>query len=244
MSLLDGWNSTLYVGAYNLTDHIKSGKVSRKMDMNERTAWGNAGWRSFRRGLQQGTVSLEGFDDEGDGAGVDGIAEVIRAAMALSGGQVVTVSADTPAVAGACVMLEGYVPSYETDGDFESIRTNTIELQSSGRLGDGVWLKTLAAETASTNGTTVNNGAATTGGYEAHQHITAKSGTDTPTLTTDIEHSTDGNTWGTLVSFTAATAVGAERITGTGTVNQYRRRKSTISGTNPSFTHAVSLATW
>ena len=102
---------------------------------------------------------------------------------------------------------------------------------------------TLAAETASTTSSSVDNTAASTGGYVVHQHVTAKSGT-TPTLVTTIEHSTDNVTFATLVELASVNAVGSTRVVGTGTVNRYRRRKSTIAGTNPSFTHAVTLATW
>lgn len=242
MAFRDGWDSSALLGGYNITIWVKSADVSREMDVNERTAWGNGGSRAYRAGLVTGTVSFEIFDDEGDGVGVDGIAEILRS-FVRSTGTPLTIGHETPVVGGPTTLCAVIPTSIGPSADFESIREGSLEVQPSGGIEDGVWLKTLAAETASTTSSSVDNTAATTGGYVVHQHVTAKSGT-TPTLVTTIEHSTDNVTFATLVELASVNAVGSTRVVGTGTVNRYRRRKSTIAGTNPSFTHAVTLATW
>ena len=242
MAFLDGWNSSLLMGGYDLTSWLKSAEVTKSMDVNERTTWGNGGNRSYRPGLVDGKVSFNRFDDEGDGAGVDGVAEILRSYIRVNGTPV-TISDDVVAVGGSTIMLNAILADSKRSGDFEGIREGANEIQSTGGMEDGVWLKTLAAETSNTNGSSVDNGAATTVGWVAHQHVTAKSGTS-PSLTTLIEHSTDNSTWATLTTFTATGVVGSERRTGAGTVNRYRRRRSTITGTTPSLTHAVALATY
>jgi hypothetical protein len=242
MALADGWNSQLYLGGYEVTQWVKTGDVERSMDANERTAWGNNGNRSYRPGLVTGKMSVERFDDEGDAVGVDGVAEIVRSFIRAAGGFVATLVNDTPVVGGACEMFNAHLASDKRGAPVDGIRTGTTELQAEA-LEDGVLLKTLGAETASTTGTSVDNGAATTGGWVVHQHVTAKAGT-TPSLTTVIEHSTDNTTFATLTTLAATDVVGAERKSGTGTVNRYRRRKSTITGTAPSFTHVVALATY
>jgi hypothetical protein len=98
-----------------------------------------------------------------------------------------------------------------------------------------------AARTATGNGTSHDNGAATTNGAVAHQHVFAKSGT-TPTLDQKIQHSSDNSTFVDLIAFSQKTAAGSERVAVTGAINRYTREAHTITGTTPSFTGAVSLA--
>jgi phage gp36-like protein len=68
--------------------------------------------------------------------------------------------------------------------------------------------------------------------------VTAASGT-TPSLAVTVETSPDGATWRTLGSFTAATAVGAQKKRFPG-ADRYVRAKWVLSGTDPSFTFGVS----
>ena len=105
----------------------------------------------------------------------------------------------------------------------------------------GVSLADLTAVTATANGATQDNTTGTTNGAILQLHITAVSGT-TPSLTAIVQHSTNGSSWTTLGSFTAATAIGAQTVTVTGTVNRYTRVQWTVSGTTPSFTAQASIA--
>lgn len=72
-------------------------------------------------------------------------------------------------------------------------------------------------------------------------HVTSVSGTSSPTITVKIrDNSATPSDW---ITFTAATAVGAEYKSATGTFNAENYLVSyTITGTNPSFNFSVSFA--
>lgn len=73
--------------------------------------------------------------------------------------------------------------------------------------------------------------------------VSAASGT-TPSMTVTIETSRDGTgvglgAWRTVATFSAATAVGSQRVSSTGALDRFVRANATISGTTPSFTYVV-----
>lgn len=95
-----------------------------------------------------------------------------------------------------------------------------------------VWghaLATGAALAATNNGGSVDNGASSTGGYIAVIHLTQT----TAAMASNnwqfkVEHSANDSTWTTLATFTAnGSAITAERLEGSGTVNRYVRLVST-----------------
>lgn len=75
----------------------------------------------------------------------------------------------------------------------------------------------------------IDNLAASTAGWHANLHTLAVSGGGSATVI--VEHSTNNSDWVTLGSFTVASAIGSEHISGTDTVNRYARCSCTYSGT-------------
>jgi len=95
-----------------------------------------------------------------------------------------------------------------------------------------VWGHALAVGTelsASGQGASVDNGAATTGGYIAFLHIPQTTGAiASNTWSFIVEHSSNDSSFSTLATFTAdGSAITAERLEGSGTVNRYVRFKYT-----------------
>jgi hypothetical protein len=114
----------------------------------------------------------------------------------------------------------------------------SLEMTVEGRPDLGVALHDVtAAETVGGNGTSSDNGAATTAGGAAVVHCSAFTGTS---VTVKVQHSADNSSWADLVTFTAITAAGAQHSTVAGTVNRYLR--ATWSGTFSSATFAVAFA--
>jgi hypothetical protein len=120
----------------------------------------------------------------------------------------------------------------------------SIELTSQKwAVEHGVSLHDLTAEVATGNGTSVDNGAATTNGGVGVLHVTAIAGA-APSVVVKIQHSTDASTWVDLLSFTAATAATKQRIevaAGT-TINRHLREVHTFGGTTSSFTFNSAFA--
>lgn len=101
---------------------------------------------------------------------------------------------------------------------------NSGALPSSTRVwGHALQVGTQWALTS--NGVSVDNGAASTGGWIAFLHLpqtaTAMGSND---WEFKIEHGSNDSTWATLTTFTAnGASITAERKSGTGTVNRYAR---------------------
>lgn len=76
----------------------------------------------------------------------------------------------------------------------------------------------------------------TTAGAQAYLHVTAFTGTSVDVA---IQHSADNSIWANLIDFGSISAVGAQRLTTTGTVNRYLRA-ITGTGTFSSITFAVN----
>lgn len=108
----------------------------------------------------------------------------------------------------------------------------------------GVSLHAHAAETSfPVTGASVDNLAASSNGGVAVLHVTAIAGA-APSITYKIQMSTNDSTWVDLVSFTAVSAVGTQRVEVTaGTaVSRYLRTTATNGGTTSSITGVVGFA--
>lgn len=119
------------------------------------------------------------------------------------------------------------------DGDFKfavQAQSNAYGLEWGELLTAGI-----RNDTAATSGSSWDGTSGTSNGLQAYIHVTAFTGTS---VTAKIQHSTDNSTWSDLVSFTAATAIGAERVTVAGTVNRYLR--VVTSGTFSAASFAVN----
>jgi hypothetical protein len=95
----------------------------------------------------------------------------------------------------------------------------------------------LRTDTADTDGTALDNGAATDFGAQGYLQLTAFTGTS---VTVEVEHSADDATWSSLIAFTAQTAAPATQrlaVANTATVDRYLR--VITSGTFTSATFAV-----
>lgn len=154
----------------------------------------------------------------------------------------VTVSPEGVAAGSTATMAQGYAsnlaPATAVADRVNAALTFTI---TGGANPAGTNLTAHEAVSTNTTGSSVDGSAGTTNGGVAHLHVTAASGTS-PTLDVVVEHSTNNSAWSTVATFAQATGVTAERVAVAGTVHRYLRAKSTVAGTNPSFTIAVAFA--
>lgn len=114
----------------------------------------------------------------------------------------------------------------------------SLELDARGAFDDGVILlspQTLLTGTSGTGSVDLNTnfGGATTTGCVGQLHVWAFDGGTSPGVTVTIQHSPDGTTYTPLITFSAQTALGSQRIKlpSTTTVNPYVQATWTTSGT-------------
>lgn len=133
------------------------------------------------------------------------------------------------ATAGAtCYLANGtYAVKFNRLPSRDDLTKAHAEHVITGALFEGKVLHGLSAETTDPGNTegadSVDNGAATTGGWEAQFHVPALTLGGFTSLRGTVRHSTDDSTYATLTTFTDVTAAGTgEHKSGTGTVNRYR----------------------
>lgn len=137
-------------------------------------------------------------------------------------------------VGSAAASMIGKQTNY--DGTRGDDGTFTFQVNSQANAYGVEWGNLLTAglnnNTAAATGTTFDGGSGSTNGLQAYLHVTAFTGTS---VTVKIQHSTDGSTWSDLVSFAAASAIGTERVTTSGTVNRYLRVVTSGTFSNATF---------
>lgn len=231
-----GKGTAILVDQYDLSAFLNNADWSRSADTHDTTTYG-ANSKTYIPGLKDGTISVEGLHETAAGS----TDPVLSAALGASVGQVVSLLLQGQTQGGRVKIAAAELTSHDIASPVSDIVTVSAEFQGDGGVWGGNLLCPLAAKTATGNGTTQDDAAATTAGWVANLHCTTVAGT-TPTNTVKVQHSVDGTTWVDLGTFNALTAVGAQQISGTGTVNRYVRATWTIGGTTPSFTIAVTFA--
>lgn len=140
-----------------------------------------------------------------------------------------------PAAGDLCFAMPLLLSAYKPDGQGPVLVSASLNGPGQGTYTlptkvFGVVLMPSTALSGTTNGSTVDNGAASSNGLLVYLHILASSG---GTWAFKVQHSTDGSAWSDLISFSAnGSAITAEQGASTGTVNQYLRFVATrTSGT-------------
>lgn len=237
-----GLNASVLFNGYDLSRYFKSAAPGTDIELLDATTFQPTGGdKEFMSGFEDGKLSLEGFF-QSDSVDADAVDDVINSVIGSTTRQVITVSPENADTLGnRCFAIDADTVSYKVTSPVGGLVMSTAEIQSSSGLGYGFILQILTALTATGNGTGLDNAASSANGGAGHLHVTARSGTS-PTLDVKIQHSTDNSVWVDLITFAQKTAIGAERVEVTGTVNRYLRAIRTIGGTSPSFTAAVAFA--
>lgn len=237
MAFQHGKSTVLLMNQYDLSAYFRGSDTGRTVENHDTTTYGvTGGAKTNIPGLKDGTMSLDGLWDGASGA----IDERITAMLGTASGQVLTKGPAGLAIGARVDMLSSRLTTYTTSDPVGDLVTIAADIQADGGIDSGVSLHALSAETGAVDSASVNNAAATTNGYAAHLHVTAVTATS---AVVKVQHSTNNSTWVDLVTFAAATTGGgatSERVTGTGTVNQYVR--ASLSGTLTSVTYAVGFA--
>lgn len=230
MATSHGSKARIYANGYDLTTYFRSLSTPTTVDVAEASTFG-VDSKKYVPGLRDATLSADGLFDGAE----DAADQVLNAAL----GQAHSIWTYLPAGDGLGNLgtgFDGIETTYEIESPVDDVVATTAEAQSStGRELLRV-LHVLQAETASGNGTGVDNAAATTRGGAAFLQATTPGATG---VTVRVQHSVDNTTWVDLVAFTAVASPGrnAQRIAVVGTVNRYLRAAWTNvgAGASPSF---------
>lgn len=219
------------LGDFSLSPKLTSVTHPWSADMLDVTTLADTA-KQYVPGLDGSTFSMSGFHD----------ALIDTDAVAWAGVEhPLTWFPFGDAVGNACAITSTLRASYERGAQFSGVVTFDLAAQTTGPTDFGLSLHALGAETASDTGTTLDNGAATSGGAVGSLHVTDYSGFTS--ITVDVRHSTDnfGSDDVSLFAFTAATGVTGEIKSAAGSVSRYVRVQWTKVGTG-SATFAVGFS--
>lgn len=198
-------------------------------------------YRSYEPSFKTGTLSAEGLFSA-DTVNADEIHDVFSAAYTAGTSNVITASFTTIAVGDPAIMMDGpelkYAISPIEVGNLIMVQAT---FQASNGLGFGKWLANVQLNSGTTNGTSVDNGAASSNGGIFHVHLHNNTASD---CDFKVQHSTDNSTWadltGATVSNLSATHASGSATVATGTtVNRYIRLVSVITGGNTTLVSAA-----
>lgn len=236
-------DSRVFAGGADLTG--QSNKIELKCEAEEKdvTNYGSGGWKESLGGLFKTEVNGAGQWEAGDPSKVDDETWSKLTGRTLTPWTINPESADV----GELAWFTSALPTSYKLGDQtgEVAPWEAVAAGSTPLLRGSVAHPPGTARTIDGEGTGLELGAVTaTQKLYAGLHVLSIAGTDTPTITVEIESDAD-NTFAsptTRISFAAATALGGQFSSVAGAITDtWYRATWTITGTDPSFLFLVSL---
>jgi hypothetical protein len=203
VNAIHGKATGLVVGEHELTRLFRDISTASTTDVADATMFqspGNA--KEYVAGMSDGTVSAKGkFVGSSTAA-----QEVLEDAQGADSGQplLVVYGGWTPGNRVRCASVRSI--AFEVSSSIADIVSTSANFQCDGGLRPGVLLSGAAALSASTNGATVDGGAASPEGGTAQLHVVSNSRNAAVNVT--LQHSTNGTVWVDLLEDWAALAAG------------------------------------
>lgn len=232
-----GKNVNVFVDEFDFSTFFNDVSASSAVETTETSAFGTSA-KTYIVGLQDGTVSLSGmFDGTATGTDVH-----FSSVLGQASKQLVLVAPSGHSNGASAVVLQADSTSYEVSGAVADIVQTSAEFQSDEGVEHGVILSSGAAITATGNGTSVDNGAASTNGGVGFLSVPINTRNGNNTI--KVQQSADNATFTDLITFTVVTSsqLTSERVEVTGGVARYLRVNITVAGSTGSATPVVAFA--
>jgi hypothetical protein len=241
MAFVHGRLTDFLLNQYDLTRYFKMLRTKGDVELLDGTTFGAAA-KEFAGGFRGGEVSGEGLF-LATAALVADADQVLDAALGAAVQPIGTLGfAGLDTLGNACKLFQGDEQQKDVNSSIQDLVMISAQFLASEGIRHGVVLAPIASYSATGDGASVDNAAASLNGAVAHLHVTTETGT-TPTIDWKVQHSTDNAVWVDLITFAQATGLTSERKTVTGTINRYLRAIRTVAGTDsPAFTCALAIA--
>lgn len=233
MSRVHSKSSRVLVNEYAVSSDVTGYTCTHMRALSRATTLTDEG-ETYRPGLLSGAMALRALFD----TAATGLYDITRGAVGTDDGYLVLVAPEGLTVGTPAFTTVSDLSGLAADAAVADLVTTTIDATPDNGVDWGPILHALTAETATGDGTSVDETAATANGGIAQLHVTAFSGLTN--IVIKVEHSSDNSNWSDLATFATVTAATKERVTFTGTVNRYVRAQWTVTGTG-SATFAVAL---
>jgi len=232
-----GKNVNVFINQYDFSTYFNDVSATSTVETAEVSAFGSSA-KEYIVGLIDGTVSLSGMFD-GTATGTD---VVFSAVLGSTTKQNVIVAPSGHSNGATAIVLEADDTSYEVSGAVADVVQTSVEFQSSDGVEHGKILSSGSTITATGNGTSVDNTAASTNGGVGF--LSVPTNTRNGNITVKVQQSADNSTFSDLITFTvvSSTAKTFQRVEVTGTVARYLRVNYTVAGSTGSATPVVAFA--
>jgi len=234
-----GKSTVLFADEFELSTYLNSVSVTNAIETPETTTFGSSD-RTYIVGHTDGAISFEGLFD----GSTDAVDEILESALGNTTNKVISTSSDSTSVGGRAILVDSASTSYEISSPLTDVVAVSGEAVANNGLDYGVWLGCKSAISATSTGTSVDNGASSANGGVAHLHITAN--TRSATTVAKIQHSADNSTFADLTTFetVAVSTITSERkVVATGTtVNRYLRAVVTPAAGTGSITFSIAFS--
>lgn len=226
-----GRSDLILHNGYNLACALKSIEAKSEREKLDATVLCSSN-RVYEGGFQTGTVSANGVYDS-DTTNEDKLTDVISNAFSSGDEQVVSIGNGLFAVGKPAYLFDGCVADWDLPINVGQLIFTNANWTSNNGMMRGRWLMSQQIDAGTVNGTSVDNGAATTNGglFQVHLENAAVGGaTD---VDVKLQHSTDDSTWVDLTAVNNLSAThdaGSVRVAAGTTVRRYTRAVPTVTG--------------
>ena len=224
----------LFMGGFDLSSHTQSMTLDLSAEEVDVTPINSGGFRSRIGGLQDATLSANGFFEAGAGKP--------DALLGVSAGNEIIGSVSATSSAGdIAYFLKSRQFSYNIGGAVGDVMPFSINnSNSSDRAVRGTILVDDSANLTATGNSTGRELGAVTSSQKLYvaAHVVSVSGTSTPTLTLKVQSDDNGSFTSATdrITLTNFTAIGAQYSSVAGAITDtHFRINYTLSGTSPSF---------
>lgn len=209
----------LLAAGYPVTGYIMDGAFHKEALTEQSDTWGDSWVENSGVGMTRANLSIgNGFYDDASGASD----EIMQALKGVSAVCILGLAGNV--IGRGFVGMSGMINNtFTRTASRGALHKFSGEFVNSGLVEEGQIVHALGAESGddTAEGTPVDGGASSSDGGSGYLEVTALALGGYDDITVRIIDSSDDITYAELVSFTAVTAVGAERVTVSGTVERY-----------------------
>lgn len=223
-------NISFFVNGYNIADALTGFTFTADGEELDATTVASSGaFREYVQGFKEGSLEGNGIFDS-DTVNLDEIHDILSAAYTSGSDQNILVSRGTIVVGDPAIMMTGGQMKYDIPVDVGGLIFSNANWRANSGIKFGRWLANVQLNSGTTNGTSVDNGAASSNGGTLQVHLFNDDATDADFK---LQHSTDDSVWadvtGAVINNLSATHTSGS-VTVTGTINRYTRLVSVITG--------------
>ena len=239
-TFVHGKGVAVFIDQYNFSSYFGDLTASNNVETAETTTFGDSA-KTYIVGLEDGTVSLSGWFESTASTGTD---QYFASILGSATKQKVIIAPAGHSNGARAIMLQADDTSYEVNSAISDVVKASAEFQANDGLDHGVILSSGSAVSATGNGTSVDNTAASSNGGVAYLSVPVN--TRNGNITVKVQQSADNSTFTDLVTFTVVSSASktSERVeVAAGTsVARYLRVNYTVAGSTGTATPTVAFS--